>query len=459
MSLLQRSLSGGAMILVLLALRALALHRLPKRLFPACWNLVLLRLLAHAALPSSVSVYALIAGAASAGTEAAQDAEVLTQALPALALAGGTGGAARLSWLTVLWAAGMLAVEAVFLLSWFRRRLEFETSLPVEREEARRWLAERRMKRPLSIRQSDRVSSPLAYGIFRPVILVPKDLDWADGQRLDYILTHEYLHIRRLDAVRKLAMAAAVCIHWFNPLVWVMLAVLNRDIELACDEGVLRRAKGDARAAYARTLIAMKERGGRTNPLYSGFGKTAIEERVTAIMKRKKTSPLAVCLAAMLVAGTAAVFSTSAAAGGRPEGGLSGRTEAASADSAAVESGAETDPAREAGLAGSWRLDAQTTGQRLQGYDSLAELFGTGLGAYGAELDVSDGGWLTFSIGAGPAMSGQLVQNQEGCYTAEVGNGLLSGPEQVRVYLAGEAEDALLVLEYLGEALYWYRAG
>ena len=109
-----------------------------------------------------------------------------------------------------------------------------------------------------------RISSPLTFGVLRPVILVPKKTDWTDETALRYVLEHEFVHIQRFDVLSKLRLIAAGCVHWFNPLVWVMYVLANRDLELSCDETVLRRFGGDIRAAYARVLIRMEAARGGT---------------------------------------------------------------------------------------------------------------------------------------------------------------------------------------------------
>ena len=109
-----------------------------------------------------------------------------------------------------------------------------------------------------------RISSPLTFGVLRPDILVPKKTDWTDETALRYVLEHEFVHIQRFDVLSKLLLIAAVCVHRFNPLVWVMYVLANRDLELSCDETVLRRFGGDIRAAYARVLIRMEAARGGT---------------------------------------------------------------------------------------------------------------------------------------------------------------------------------------------------
>ena len=155
------------------------------------------------------------------------------------------------------------------------------------------------------------MSSPLTYGILRPVILLPEDMERGDETALTYILSHEYIHIRRFDSVAKLVFAAALCVHWFNPLAWVMFVLANRDLELSCDERVMDTLGGREKASYALTLINMEEaRSWRFSP-YNHFGKLAIEERIEAIMKYKKASALALALAVALVAGATTAFAAS----------------------------------------------------------------------------------------------------------------------------------------------------
>ncbi len=220
---------------------------------------------------------------------------------------------------SVVWCVGMFACMIYFIAAYLRCSIEFQTSFPVENSYARHWL-EKHRRRLVTIRQSDRISTPLTYGIWRPVILMPKDTDWENTQQLQYVLMHEYVHICRFDALTKLVCVLALCIHWFNPLVWIMYVLLNQDVEISCDEHVVRRFGVATRSAYAKMLIQMEAR--RSNvvdflPLGSGLllkiGKNAMEERIMAIMKMKKKSVPAVALAAVLVISVTAVFATSAA--------------------------------------------------------------------------------------------------------------------------------------------------
>ena len=121
------------------------------------------------------------------------------------------------------------------------------------------------------------------------------------------------MHIRRFDSITKLVLIAVLCVHWFNPLVWVMYILANRDIELSCDEAVVRLFGETTKAAYARALISMEETRSGLTPLCNNFSKNAIEERITAIMKIKKASIFSLVVALALVVGVTTAFATSAA--------------------------------------------------------------------------------------------------------------------------------------------------
>ena len=320
MSLLEMSLSGAVMILVIVVIRALVINRLPKKTFLALWGITLMRLFVPYSVPSAFSVYSLFNKLLSpAKTEPLRTSDVAVQ--PANLLVPGTGVVSSASTASaaslavppyrLVWMVGALVCAAFFTATYLRCRREFREALPVDCNFAQDWLKEHRLYRSIRLRQSDRISAPLTYGVFRPVILLPKHINWDDKTTLAYVLTHEYIHIRRFDAVTKMVLVAAFCIHWFNPAVWVMYVLANRDLELSCDEAVIRLFGERTKSAYAMTLIRMEEKRSGLQPLCNNFSKHAIEERIIAIMKIKKTSLAALIVATALVAGFTTAFATS----------------------------------------------------------------------------------------------------------------------------------------------------
>lgn len=323
MSLQQMSISGAVLILAIAVLRAAFLNKLPKKTFLALWEIAVLRLLLPFSIPSPFSVYSWIGRNMSsipADTDGSTVEAIRTAVLaaPQTINSGSTEGITnRISVWLILWCAGMILCAAFFAVTYLRCLSEFRMSLPVKNDGgfAKEWLNRHPLNRSVTIRQSDRITVPLTYGVFHPVILVPKTMDWREKEQVNCVLLHEYTHIRRYDAVTKLLLILTMCIYWFNPMVWLMVHLANRDLELSCDECVVRQMGGASKAAYARTLIQMEERKSGFAPLMNHFSKNIIEERILAIMKIKKYSKkfsAALALTAVVLVGSVTlVFATS----------------------------------------------------------------------------------------------------------------------------------------------------
>lgn len=371
LSLPEMSLYGAVLIAAVLLLRAAFLNRLPKRTFSTLWGLAILRLLLPFSVASAVSLYALLPAALPAPEPLTADEPALAPApavsapAPAVTVSPTpvpTAAAspiitstepspfpetvpvtvtaaepiqteapkAELSLETVLkliWCSGAALLLLVFAAVYLRGRREFRMSLPIQNDFIEAWQKSCPLRRKVTVRCSDRISAPLTYGVFCPVILLPDPIG-TDEKTLEHILTHELVHIRRFDAVKKPLCALAVCLHWFNPLVWIMFFLFTRDLELACDEGAVRQLGIGGRSDYAKTLIGMEARKSGFLPFFSHFAGFAAEERIKAIMKLKKTSVITSIAAVLLVCGTAGVFLTSAAAKPEEETALTDREKA-----------------------------------------------------------------------------------------------------------------------------------
>ena len=367
MDLLTMSISAAVMIAAIVILRALLIDRLPKTTFLILWAVVLLRLLVPVSVPSAWSVYSLLQPKQQSIQTVQEESTVLPQVEPVVsqpsaittepvtpAVDSAAGEAEEITATparqesssptvqqstpteqqlqaeeektkpaislpvepsALIWGVGAAALGLYFVVGYWRATREFDMSLPVEHPFCGEWLRRQKAKMPLRrqirIRQFDRIGTPLTYGVRRPTILLPNQTLEEQPKTLTYILTHEYVHIRRFDCVSKLLLSAALCLHWFNPLVWVMYVLANRDLELSCDEMVLRLLGIENRSAYAMALLEMEEKRSGFGALYSAFGKNAIEERIGAIMKMKKRSLLSVVMAVVLVFTLTACLATS----------------------------------------------------------------------------------------------------------------------------------------------------
>lgn len=321
MTLLQMSTSAAVLIAVITVLRAVSIHKLPKKTFMLLWGIVLFRLLIPISVPSVFSIYSWIP---QNNTPYVSDSTNHFN-IQGFSYVSDTVGEnitmtldeqlffhSPVSVWTIVWITGFTICALYFVIAYHRGMKKFKNSLPTENAFIKSWREKYPLKRTLSIHCSDQVSTPLSYGIFNPVILLPDNLDFNNTKALDYILTHEYVHIRHFDILTKLLMLSALSIHWFNPMVWVMFLLLNRDIELVCDETVVKLFGEKSKSAYAHTLIDMEIQKSGIMPLCNNFSKNVIEERIGAIMKMKKTSVSMIIAAIVLILVIAGSFATSA---------------------------------------------------------------------------------------------------------------------------------------------------
>ncbi|CQR52705.1 M56 family metallopeptidase [Paenibacillus riograndensis] len=146
--------------------------------------------------------------------------------------------------------------------------------------------------------ESDRITTPFVYGFIRPRIVIPVGIK-ENG--LTYILEHERTHIRRRDYLIKPLAFLVLVIHWFNPLMWISFTLMSKDMEMSCDESVLRKLGNGAKAGYSHSLLAFSVKRG---PMLSGsplaFGQSSIHARIKHVLNYKQPKVGAVAAASIV---------------------------------------------------------------------------------------------------------------------------------------------------------------
>lgn len=326
MNILQMSISGGILIVLIVLLRALAINKLPKNTFLILWGIALIRLAVPFSIPLLPTPTYLSAGFAqilSPGTGASSmnDGQYVSDTFVSADTKIGPpvnlSGIASSEMLMIIWLAGAVVLAVFFTAVLYRSCKELRTALPIRNHALiDRWLREQQIFRPIQVLIFDKITTPIAFGFIKPKIILPKTLDTYNEPLMKYILTHELMHIKRFDVVWKFLSLLVLCIHWFNPLVWILYVLMNRDLELACDEKVIKHLGESRKSDYALSLITMAEQKTKFAPLYNGFSKNATQERIVSIMKFKKASALTVTVSIILTLGAVSVF----AAGSSHEG-------------------------------------------------------------------------------------------------------------------------------------------
>lgn len=291
-------ISAIVMILVVLLIRYVAGKQISKMAFMLIWGIITLRLLIPIELTSNISIWNLINNPTSA-----RPSEYATTS--------------NFNWLTILlgiWMLGAVMFGLYFFVNHRRFRKSIRDAVPVTNAYVLEWQKYNSTFRSIEIKQSESVHSPLTLGVFKPIIILPDLIELYEEEELKYILAHEYVHIRRFDYVWKIILAMVLSLHWFNPFVWLMYVVANRDIELSCDEIVLKALDKKSSANYAMTLINAADSQNQLAMLHSGFAKHALEERVKAILETKKKSNIGATFAVILTVVTLLIFAAPVAA-------------------------------------------------------------------------------------------------------------------------------------------------
>ena len=282
LKLLNLSISASWLVLAVLALRLIS-KRSPKWMNVLLWGIVALRLV----LPFSVeSALSLIPSAETISPEVVQfdPAPTITSGVefidnavnPSLSESFAAAPLASVNPLYVwtylagwVWLIGLGAMLLYALASYLRLRRRVSVSLPIQDH----------------IYLCDAISSPFILGVVKPRIYLPSTLDEIQQQN---VLAHEHAHLARHDHWWKPLGFALLAVYWFNPLLWLAYALLCRDIELACDERVIRTMDESAVKTYSTVLLAcsMPRKAAITCPL--AFGEVGVKERVRNALRYKK---------------------------------------------------------------------------------------------------------------------------------------------------------------------------
>ncbi len=303
LKLVNLSISASWLILAVLVLRVV-LKKAPKWVMPLLWGVVALRLVCLFSIESALS---LIPSAETIPSEIVTETRepvlyeqatldiVTNPTLPSAAEVpvGVSRQQAQVDFniYSVLWLAGMAALLVHALVSAGKLKRKLATAILLRD----------------NIYESEFVDSPFVFGVVKPNIYLPMHMDEGTAA---YVIAHERAHLARRDHWWKVLGYLVLALHWFNPLVWVAYILFCRDIELACDEKVVRGLDGAARADYSQALLscAAPKRAVAACPL--AFGEGNIKMRVKSALHYKKPAFWVAAAAVLAVVIVAVCFLT-----------------------------------------------------------------------------------------------------------------------------------------------------
>lgn len=279
----QMGLSGSIVVLFVLLLRAVAVNRLPHRLFYWLWNLAGAAFL----IPFRPALFAV--GPFSPVRHAFQMESLAAAAGGAARLLSEAGGERTETLLSATWGAGTVLFALLLLWRWACWQRAVRAARTVSRPLWADQLCKELCGRPVELKVSSKTKIPFLHGHLRVSVLFPVDWDFSDRRATAFVLRHELTHARHLDHLRKAASLVILCLYWWDPLVWYMWRFADRDAELYCDEQVVRSEGSAQRAAYASMLLSLSQISAPGEPIWDSFlAKNVMRERIVSIMTVQK---------------------------------------------------------------------------------------------------------------------------------------------------------------------------
>jgi len=282
-TILNMSLTASYVAVAVIVARLL-LKKAPKVFSYALWSVVLFRLICPFSFSSSFSLLGILPGPTSTSvvqyipqnTAPAVNAglnninSVVNNSLPATTPY--TNMDPIQIWITLgtlLWIIGVAVILIYAVFSYLRLKKRISMATLIEK----------------NVYETDLIRSPFVCGLMKPKIYLPLSLT---GPEREYILCHEETHIKRFDYLVKPVAFFALALHWFNPLIWLCFSLMTRDMEMSCDERVIRRSSNEIIANYSGSLLALATPIKLPSPSPLAFGESNVKARIDNVLNYKK---------------------------------------------------------------------------------------------------------------------------------------------------------------------------
>ena len=203
----------------------------------------------------------------------------------------------------IIWLIGFITIFLHILVNHIKCSRCYACAVPLNSAYVKKWQENHPLKRDYKILYSDQILVPLTYKIIHPVILLPKKLAPSQDKNISYILKHEFVHIKHWDIVYKMILTLVLCLHWFNPIAWLMFFFATQDIEHHCDDALLKMSSPKAKKEYAFALVSLESERTKLLSMTNTFSTTSTESRIKYIMRKQNCSKLTFLSALLIFVG------------------------------------------------------------------------------------------------------------------------------------------------------------
>ena len=300
---LNMSITASYVAIGIMLIRLLFLRKAPKVFSYVLWSAVLIRLVCPVSFSSVFSLLGPVSSRALQDTGALEYVphDIGFMQVPAIngissSLPHATEAASVnpmqivMAVLSVVWLAGIIVLLLYSAISYLNMRDRVRTATLVRD----------------NVFETDRMRTAFLFGLIRPGIYVPVGVRESD---LPYVLAHERMHIQRRDYLIKPVAFLVLIVHWFNPLMWASFALMSRDMEMSCDEGVLANMDSDATSSYSTSLLSLAmRRSGLTTGSPLAFSESNVKARIRNVLTYKKPTFWAIILAVVITVSLIVAF-------------------------------------------------------------------------------------------------------------------------------------------------------
>jgi beta-lactamase regulating signal transducer with metallopeptidase domain len=290
-------------VAVVVMIVRLLLKKAPKIFSYVLWSIVLFRLLCPFTIESSISMIPVNTDTISSEIVYSQNPEIqsnieiidnfandsIENSIPPVNPTDSVNPMGVLVYIaSLVWIIGIVILVGYGMVTYFKLKYKLSTATLVDN----------------NIYETDRIQTPFVLGLFKPRIFIPTSLSEYES---DYIIKHEEIHVKRYDHLVKLVGFAALAIHWFNPIIWLSFYLMVKDMEMSCDESVMKVSKADIRRNYSETLLSISSRqSGMFIPL--AFGESNVKSRIRNILNYKRPRFWIIIMAVLILTISAAVL-------------------------------------------------------------------------------------------------------------------------------------------------------
>lgn len=320
LTMLEISITATYVAGIIILVRSLLFKKVPKSFSYILWSVLLFRLISPFSISSSFSFFNIMDSPVQKATGGfkyiPRNIEVMTNSqmgpetnvirdsintsLPkAIDTANYSPLELILFIVAIIWFIGVIGFVLHSVISYRKLTANLGTALIYKSPIIDKIKLKLKMKRNIKVYRCDKIETPFVCGIVTPKVYIPT---YVKEEELTYILMHEFIHIKRFDYLIKPFSYLLLILHWFNPIMWISFKLMTKDMEMSCDEGVMRNLGSDIKQDYSNSLLSLAVNNQKifySSPL--AFGESNVKSRIKNILRFKKPSHLIIVILFLLI--------------------------------------------------------------------------------------------------------------------------------------------------------------